>query len=155
MSIKTIVQVQYQDIVNRARESTRDYFVPKEGWLRTVRKALNMSGVQLARRLRVTKASVSNAEKAELEGRITIKKMEHMAEGMGCKFVYFIVPEKPVNEILLEQAKKKAEAIVAQASNQMALEDQTLSNERLKFEVERLQYELLREMPSDLWDDGK
>jgi len=78
-----------------------------------------------------------------------------MAEGMGCKFVYFIVPEKPVNEILLEQAKKKAEAIVAQASNQMALEDQTLSNERLKFEVERLQYELLREMPSDLWDDGK
>lgn len=155
MPLKHIIQFQYQDIVDRARESTKDFIVPKEGWLRTVRKALNMSGVQLARRLSVTKASVSNAEKAELEGGITIKKMEQMAEGLGCRFIYFVVPEKQIKEVLSEQARKKAEIVVTQASIQMALEDQTLSSGQLKFEVDRLQQELLREMPSDLWDDGK
>ena len=155
MSVKLIAQLQYQDIVDRARESAKNHFVPKEGWLRTVRKALNMSGVQLAKRLSVTKASVSNTEKAELEGGITIKKMEQMAEGLGCRFIYFVVPEKPIKDVLSEQARRKAEAIVAEASNQMALEDQTLSSEQLKFEVNRVQQNLLNEMPSDLWDEGK
>ncbi len=155
MSVKTIVQLQYQDIVNRARESTKGTFMPKEGWLRTVRKALNMTGVQLAKRLGVTKAAVSHTEKSELKGGITINKMEQMAEGMGCRFVYFVIPEKPINDMLSEQALKKAKAIVARASDQMALEDQALSNSQLKFEIERLQHELLMEIPSDLWDEGE
>ena len=155
MSINHIVHFQYQNIVDRARESTKGFNTPKEGWLRTVRKALNMSGVQLAKRLGVTKASVSHAEKAELEGGITIKKMEQMAEGMGCRFVYFVIPEKPVIQMLSEQARIKAVGIVDKTSQHMALEGQTLSNEQLTFEVERMQQELLKEMPSDLWNDKK
>ena len=155
MSINHIVQFQYQNIVDKARESIKDFRTPKEGWLRTVRKALNMSGVQLARRLGVTKASVSHAEKAELEGGITIKKMEQMAEGMGCRFVYFVIPEKPVKQVLSDQARLKAVGLVDQTSQHMALEGQTLSNDQLTFEVERMQQELLKEMSSDLWNEKK
>ena len=77
-----------------------------------------------------------------------------MAEGMGCRFVYFVIPEKPVKEILSDRARTKAEKIVTQASSQMALEAQTLSNKQLRFEVDRLQQEILRELPSDLWNDN-
>ena len=153
MSVKQIVLNQYQEIVDRAQERVKNLTAPNEGWLRSVRKALSMSGVQLASRLGVTKASVFNTEKAELSGGVTLKKMEQMAQGMGCRFVYFVIPEKPVKDILSDRAKIKAEKIVTQASYQMALEAQALSNKQLRFEVDRLQQEILRESPSDLWDD--
>jgi predicted DNA-binding mobile mystery protein A len=144
---------QYQEIVDRAQEHVKNLTAPNEGWLRSVRKALSMSGVQLANRLGVTKASVFNTEKAELSGGVTLKKMEKMAEGMGCRFVYFVIPEKPVKDILSDRARIKAEKIVTHASNQITLEVQALSNKRLRFEVDRLQQEILRESPSDLWND--
>ncbi|MBC8386342.1 MAG: mobile mystery protein A [Gammaproteobacteria bacterium] len=153
MSVKQIVLNQYQEIVDRAQERVKNLTAPNEGWLRSVRKALSMSGVQLASRLGVTKASVFNTEKAELSGGVTLKKMEQMAQGMGCRFVYFVIPEKPVKDILSDRAKIKAEKIVTQASYQMALEAQALSNKQLRFEVDRLQQEILRESPSDLWND--
>ncbi len=153
MPVKQIVLNQYQEIVDRAQERVKNLTAPNEGWLRSVRKALSMSGVQLANRLGVTKASVFNTEKAELSGGVTLKKMEQMAQGMGCRFVYFVIPEKPVKDILSDRARIKAEKIVTQASYQMALEAQALSNKQLRFEVDRLQQEILRESPSDLWND--
>ena len=153
MPVKQIVLNQYQEIVDRAQERVKNLTAPNEGWLRSVRKASSMSGVQLANRLGVTKASVFNTEKAELSGGVTLKKMEQMAQGMGCRFVYFVIPEKPVKDILSDRARIKAEKIVTQASYQMALEAQALSNKQLRFEVDRLQQEILRESPSDLWND--
>ena len=153
MPVKQIVLNKYQEIVDRAQERVKNLTAPNEGWLRSVRKALSMSGVQLANRLGVTKASVFNTEKAELSGGVTLKKMEQMAQGMGCRFVYFVIPEKPVKDILSDRARIKAEKIVTQASYQMALEAQALSNKQLRFEVDRLQQEILRESPSDLWND--
>ena len=77
MSVKKIVRKQYQDIVDRARlQESYGLRVPNEGWIRTVRKALNMSGAQLARRLGMTRGLVSNTEKAELSGSVTIKNMQ-------------------------------------------------------------------------------
>ena len=153
MPVKQIVLNKYQEIVDRAQERVKNLTAPNEGWLRSVRKALSMSGVQLANRLGVTKASVFNTEKAELSGGVTLKKMEQMAQGMGCRFVYFVIPEKPVKDILSDRARIKAEKIVTQASYQMALEAQALSNKQLRFEVDSLQQEILRESPSDLWND--
>lgn len=154
MSIKQVVLSQYKGILNRALEQAQGEAVPNEGWLRTARKALNMSGVQLAKRLGVTKAAVFNMEKAEQDGGVTLKKMEQMAEAMGCRFVYSVVPEKPVNELLSDQARKKAVSVVSQASQQMALEAQTLSKQQMEYEIERLQLEFLKDMPKDFWDDN-
>lgn len=153
MSIKKIVTTQYQSLVNRAAASTRELSVPKEGWIRTVRKALGMSGAQLARRLGVTRALVSNTERAELSGSVTIKAVQQMARAMDCQFVYAIVPAGTVQDMISQRARDKALAIVDRASKHMALEAQTLSKEQIDFEIRRLQQEFVNALPSDLWND--
>jgi predicted DNA-binding mobile mystery protein A len=153
MSIRETVIAQYQSLVNRAAVSARELSVPKEGWIRTVRKALGMSGAQLARRLGVTRALVSNTERAELSGSVTIKAMEQMARAMDCKFVYAIVPDGEIQDMISQRAREKALAIVERTNKHMALEAQTLSKEQIDFEIRRLQRELVNAMPSDLWND--
>jgi len=153
MSIKKIVIAQYQNIVDRAAASARGVSVPKEGWIRTVRKALGMSGAQLARRLGVTRALVSNTERAELSGSVTIKAMQQMAGAMDSQFVYAIVPTGTIEDMISERAREKALAVVERANKHMALEAQTLSKEQIDFEIRRLQQELLSGLPSDLWND--
>ncbi len=153
MSLKNIVLLQYQSILDRAAEQLRDVSIPTEGWLRTARKALNMSGAQLARRMGVTRALVSRTEKNELSGGVTLKTMQHMAEAMGYRFVYAIVPETSVHDMVAKRAREKAEEIVHTTSMHMALEAQTLSDEQIEFEIERIQRRILDDMPADLWDD--
>ena len=118
-----------------------------------MRNALGMSGAQLARRLGVSRAQVSQAEKNELAGVITLKTLKHMAEGMGCCVVYAIVPESSAGDIVAGRARRKAEQLIRKTSTHMALEQQSLNEKQLSFELERLQRELINEMPFDLWND--
>jgi predicted DNA-binding mobile mystery protein A len=152
MSVKTVVQKQYQRLVDSAADSS-GLRPPPEGWLRTVRKALGMSGAQLAKKMGVTRARVAQAEQAELSGGTTLKSMQAAAEAMGCRFVYAIVPEKRIEDVITAQARKKAMALVGIASTHMALESQTLSKDKIAQEVERLKRELAQEMPPDFWSD--
>jgi predicted DNA-binding mobile mystery protein A len=152
MSVKTVVQQQYQRIVDSAVSHTA-LQTPPEGWLRTVRKALGMSGAQLAKKMRVTRARVAQAERAELNGGVTLKSMQATAEAMGCRFVYAIVPPKRIEDIIMAQARKKAMALVGTASKHMALESQTLPDDKIAQAVERLTRDIAQEMPPDLWSD--
>jgi len=156
MSVKRIVTAQYRDIVDRAAGAVKGVTVPKEGWIRTVRKALDMSAIQLAKRLKVTRVLIYKTEKAELTGGVTLKKMQQIAEGLGCKFIYAIVPHSnhsSVQDMINFRAKKKALAIIKKTSTHMALEDQSLSLEQMDAEIERLVDEIVRDMPSDFWDE--
>jgi predicted DNA-binding mobile mystery protein A len=154
MSIKTIVQQQYRTIVDNVAVSCAGLKIPPEGWLRTVRNALGMSGAGLAKKMGVTRARVTQAEHAELTGGITLKSMQAMAEAMGCRFVYAIIPSPGrVEDIITTQARKKAMALVGTASQHMALEDQALPDDKIAQEVERLTREIAQGMPSDFWSD--
>lgn len=152
MNVKNVVQKQYQRLVDSA-VSYSSLRTPPEGWLRTVRKALGMSGAQLARKMGVTRARIAQAEQAELSGGATIKSMQAVAEAMGCRFVYAIVPDRRIEEVILVQARKKALAIVGTASVHMALENQALRKDEISKEVDRLTYEIVRTMPPDFWND--
>lgn len=152
LSIQTVVQKQYQRIINDAANRFRPQ-IPLEGWLRTVRKALGISGAQLARKMGVTRARVAQAEHAELSGGATLKSMQTAADAMGCRFVYAIVPEKRIEDIIAAQARRKALALVRTTSTHMALESQNLPDDKIAAEVDRIANELLREMPPDFWND--
>ncbi|MEO3432936.1 mobile mystery protein A [Inquilinus sp. CAU 1745] len=154
MSVKQTALHQYQAMVNRVALRSASLRMPPEGWLRTVRKALGMSGAQLARRMGVTRARIAKIEQAELDGGVTLRSMQATAEAMGCRFVYAIVPPRAVEDVIQGQARKKAAAIVASASGHMALEDQALPEEKMEQEISRIAGDLLHEMPSDFWDDG-
>ena len=153
MSVKNIISKQYQDKVNSAATKLRKVSTPPEGWLRTARKALGMSVAQLGRRLGVTRAHVNNTEKCELNGSLTIKTLQSMAEAMGCRLVYAVVPEHDVEKILAARAKKKAMKMVEEANKHMALEEQALSEKQVAFEIERLQKEILKDLPANFWND--
>ena len=154
MGIEYIVLKQYQEKVNQAVQQFggNSLSVP-EGWLRTVRKALGMSGPQLAKRLGVTKWQVSKTEKGEVAGSVTLKTMNNMAEALNCRFVYAVIPEKEIEQVIKDQAIKKAKAQVKDASTHMALEAQALSKEKLNAEIARIASQIMGRMPSDLWND--
>ena len=153
MSVKTIITNQYCEKVNQAASKIRDISIPPEGWICTVRNALGMSAAALARRLSKTRALVSNTEKAELDGGVTLKTMQSMAEAMNCRFIYAIVPEDSIKVILQTRAKDKAQKRVAESSKHMALEAQSLSQKQIAFEVERLTSDMLKNMSGDFWND--
>jgi len=159
MSIDKIITKQYRDKVNQAVSQFGSFSMlpnngmPKEGWLRTVRMALGLSGTQLAKRLNVTKARVFKVERDEPQGGVTLRTMQSMAEAMDCQFVYAIVPESNVEDVIKARAIEKARAQVEAASTHMALEAQSLSQEQLEFEIERIAAEMMDKMPSDFWAD--
>lgn len=150
MSVRRAVLDQYRTKVDAAADLPER---PPEGWIRTVRKALGLSGAQLARRMGVSRARIAQAEKAELDGGVTLKSMETMAQAMGCRFVYAIVAPDTTEEVLAARARRKATAIIDRAGTHMALEDQTVPDARREREIARLARDLLHDMPADLWDD--
>ena len=153
MGISRIVAKQYRDKVNQAYHQLGSLSLPPEGWLRTVRHALGMSGPQLASRLGVTKSRISKAEQDELTGSVTIKTMKSMAEAMNCRFVYAVVPDQEIEEMIKKRALQKAREQVKSASTHMALEAQTLSDDQLAFEIDRFASEMVEKKSSKLWSD--
>jgi predicted DNA-binding mobile mystery protein A len=156
MNVKEAAARQYRTIVDRAAQSIgqQQPLSESEGWIATTRKALGMSAAQLARRLGVTRARISQAERAELSGGVTLKTMQAAAAAMGCRFVYAIVPiEGRAEDVIAAQARRKARALVAKASDHMALERQSLPDERNRAEAERIADELARTLPADFWAD--
>lgn len=155
MDIKNIVLSQYQAKVDKEADRLKNMTFPPEGWICTTRKALGMSAAQLARRIGKTRALISNTEKAELEGRVTLKTMQKLAESMECCFVYAIVPKENVESVLEARAKEKAKSIVDETNKHMALENQALTKQQIEYEVKRLKDEMLKNVPADFWDDVK
>ncbi len=154
MSIQNLVIKQYRDKVNQAYHLfTHCPITLSEGWLKTARKALGLSGTQLAKRLNVTKGRISQAESAELSGSITLKTMQNMAQAMNCRFVYAVVPTQTVETMIKQQAVKKAKQQIKSASIQMALEGQSLNDEQLIFAIDQLATEIMEKMPADLWNN--
>ncbi len=152
MSVKGTVRKQYQDIVDQAVKHVKGLSIPAEGWLVTIRKALGMSGINQAKRLNVTRAAIDQAERAELEGGVTLKYMDKAAKAVGCKFVYAIVPETSIEGIIEEQAIRKATALVKKAGGHMALEMQSLTDSQTDSEIKRLAEEFIRDMPPKFWE---
>jgi predicted DNA-binding mobile mystery protein A len=151
--LKKIAIKQCRNKVKGVQDRFKGTAWPTEGWIKTLRQALNMSGAQLARRLGVTRGLISKTEKAELLGGVTLKKMQEIAQGMNCRFVYAIVPETDIENLIKTQAIKKASSCVKRASTHMALEDQALNDEQLRLEIERLAENMITSCDSTLWDE--
>ena len=101
----------------------------------------------------MSRARVSKVERAEPHGSVTLNTVQVMAEAMDCKFVYAIVPKQNVEDVIKARAIEKAHAQVKTASTHMALEAQSLSQEQLEFEIERIAEQIMDKLPSDFWND--
>lgn len=99
-------------------------------WIDYVRTGLGMSLAQLAKRTGVAQASISSSIKLEKEGRISINKLREIADAMECDLVYEFVPRKPLEDIIMDQAKKKTLKFLNETETHMELEDQKVRRDK-------------------------
>lgn len=152
MNVKETARRQYVRIADLAAQQLGSSQIPSEGWITTLRKALGMSGAEVAVRMDVSRNAVYQAERNERDGAITINQMRKLADAMGGRFVYAIIPEGSIEDVIHAQARRKAEARIRRASSHMALEKQSLPSAQTKQRIEELADELARDMPSDFWE---
>jgi len=126
---------------------------PSRGWIRAIRDALGMTTAQLAKRIGVTQPRITEMEKAEIHGNISLHSLERAAEALGCRLVYALVPMEPLTETLQHRAEQMAAKQLASVDQTMRLEAQGVTNgARSKEALALLTTELLRR-PARLWDE--
>ena len=152
MSVSRTKQRQAESKINRVVQMAQAFTKPMGGWLATFQEAIGMSAPSLAERLGVSRNSVYSSIQNEQAGTISLNQLDKMAEAMGGKLVYAIIPrEGPVEGIIMAQARKKAERIIQRTRAHMALEEQTEGLRSQEEMIEELAGELTREMPRDFW----
>lgn len=126
---------------------------PPKGWLRAIRDALGMTTTQLARRLGVSQPRIVELEKAEVAATVTVQSLQRAAEALGCRFVYALIPEKPLAETIRKRAEEVADRRSSAVEHTMRLEDQEVRDKKVARELrERVIEELLRRR-ARLWDE--
>ena len=124
----------------------------RRGWIERFRAALGMSITDLAAKAGLDRSVVSRAEQREKGGNITVNQIDKIAEAMGGKFVYAIVPkEGRVEDLVMEQARKKASRVVRRTRAHMALEAQSEGLQSQEDAIEELASEMAREMARGFW----
>lgn len=127
--------------------------IPNSGWIKSIRTTLNMSLRQLAKRLNITSQSVSEMEKREANGSITMNTLRDLARGLDMQFVYGFVSNKgSIEEMIEQRAQEIAKEIVGRTHVTMTLEDQQNSNERIAKAIRQKKEEIKDELPKYLWD---
>lgn len=126
---------------------------PPKGWIRAIRDALGMTTAQLAKRLGVSQPRVVELEQSEVSGSVTLHTLQRAAEALGCRFVYALIPEKPLAETVRTRAEAVAQRQLASVQQTMRLENQSVSDKAVSDRLrDQLMEELLRR-PARLWDD--
>lgn len=137
------------------QESNQQAPRPRIGWVRTIRKALGMTIIQLAKRLDLNPSRIVKIESAEIHGNVTLKTLQETAEALECTFIYALVPKNSLKSLLLEKASNAIKRRVERVSHSMALEDQAVSKKYQDEEIEALQRTILSRprMISSLWNE--
>src|SRR5688500_11313816 len=126
---------------------------PKEGWIRTIRMAIGMSAVQLAKRLNITRQSMAEIEKREADGSITLNTLRTVADAMEMEVNYVLIPKKGTLEKLInDRVNELAKEIVIRTSQSMKLEDQENEAERLKNAIKERAEQIKAESLKNIWN---
>ncbi|GGP69903.1 DNA-binding protein [Shewanella saliphila] len=153
-TVKKTVMHQYRAIANSAVEF-RLFTKPKEGWVRTIRSALGMSGSQLGERMGFSRNRISVLERKEVEGDITLNQLQGLAEQLNCDLTYALVPRKPIEDIIDGRATEIASRSLDANSQNMFLEDQTISGEAQIRLLNQIKEQIIESGGRALWKNIK
>jgi predicted DNA-binding mobile mystery protein A len=125
---------------------------PLCGWIKTIRNALDMTSRQFAKRMGVTQARASAIENGEIEDSLTLKTIKEAAAALNCRFVYFILPEKKLEETVKEQTMKFVKKNIESVAHSMSLENQGVptaeTDDFIKIQTE----EIMQKNSNKIWD---
>lgn len=152
MTVARTKKRQAEGKIRQASTVSQAFERPLGGWLVTFQEAIGMSVASLADRLGISRNSVYSSIEKERLGSISVKQLEKLADAMGGKLVYAIVPrEGGIEDIVRAQARKKAKRIIERTRAHMALEEQTEGLRSEEEMIEELAKEMVHEMPKDFW----
>ena len=123
---------------------------PQQGWLKTIREFLGMTTTQLAKRLEISQPRIVAMEKNERN--VKISTMERIADTLNCDFSYAFVPRENIDDIIYNQAKKKAQKILDKVNKNMGLENQLAKTDELLKDIIE---ELLDGNIARIWDEDE
>ncbi len=127
--------------------------VPQKGWINTIRTTLNMTREQLSTKLSMTKGAIQKIEEREASGQLSLNKLRHVGNALEMQFVYGFVPKDgTIENLISKRAEKLATKIVLRTNQNMQLEDQGISQKKIKASILELTNEIKREMSKSLWD---
>jgi predicted DNA-binding mobile mystery protein A len=81
---------------------------PAQGWVRTIRDALVMSGWELGVRVGVSASRVAQIEIAERRRSLRLESLDRVATAMNCRLYYVLVPKEPLEAMVRGQAERRA-----------------------------------------------
>jgi transcriptional regulator with XRE-family HTH domain len=103
-----------------------------------------MSTFELAGRLGVTRARVSQFEQAEVHRSMPLSSLDRVATALGCRVCYALVPEASLEQIVRRQAlDQAARAVAASLLPTEGEEHEPPASEEVAARVETLAYELM------------
>ena len=124
---------------------------PPKGWIRAIRDALGMSGVQLARRLQIRPPSLAALEKSEADGTIQLKTLRRVAEALDCKLVYALVPNETLEAAVHRRARKIATRALRRVAHTMRLEAQETGDANREEQIEAYIRDVLK--VREIWNE--
>ena len=131
----------------------RSITLPDAGWLSSIRQSLNMTMEQLGGKLNISRQAVSQIEKREREGTITLNGLREAANALDMQLIYAIVPKTgTLEESVEKRAFELAQEMLLGANQQMRLENQAVDDAQLKEAVAETAAELVRNVDRHLWD---
>jgi predicted DNA-binding mobile mystery protein A len=126
------------------------FSAPPKGWVRAIRDALGMTGVQLARRMKVRPQTIEAMEKSEVSGSVQLSTLRRAAEALDCTLVYALVPNSSLDGAVEARARKIAERELRRVAHTMKLEAQETGDAGKDERIE----EYIRSMKDrDLWNE--
>ena len=126
---------------------------PRIGWIASIRQALGMSKTQLAKRTHVARQSVDALESNEQNNAITLASLRTVANALECDLQYVLVPRKPLEKLISEQALRKASKKLRRVNQSQALEASAIETKSLSQAISDLAKEIEIKRPMDLWND--
>jgi len=129
----------------------KDRFTPPpKGWIRAIRDALGMTGVQLAKRLGVRPQTVDALENSEASGSIQLATLRRAAEALDCTLVYALVPNSSLQEAVAARARRIALRDLERVNHTMKLEAQETGDAEREQRIE----DYIRSLADRrLWDE--
>lgn len=147
--VEQIARRQLDERLATIRAASGLFDRPSRGWIATLRRALGMPQSHLAHRMGVSRQAISQLEKREVDGSITLSALEQAAESLGARVVYAVVPDRPLRATLSDRALELASRITGSVRHTMRLEDQDPGSN-----LDRRTHDLAAsflESPSRLW----
>ena len=111
---------------------------PHTGWIRAIRQALGMSGRELGERLGVSQQTIPSIERSEEHETIKLETLRRTADALDCDLVYFLLPRHSLDELVTEQAHRKAAEYLGPVEHHSRLEAQSVAQADTTAQIDEL-----------------